>query len=174
MKPELELKLQAYLDGELSPREAREVAASIERDPEAQQLVAELKTTAAVLRDNEPQLALPESREFYWSKIQRAIEHAEPEPVAPLVAFWFAFRRVLVPLAGVALVLFLGIASFNVGPANDPLAHLAEVESLSEHMSSFSFRSQSHNVFVVWLHENSDHEGAADVEGMDFDDEILQ
>jgi len=35
MSTELELKLQAFLDGELSGREAREVTAAIEADPEA-------------------------------------------------------------------------------------------------------------------------------------------
>jgi anti-sigma factor RsiW len=173
MKPELELKLQAYLDGELSGREAREAAVALEGDPEAQQLATELKRTAAVLRENEPELAVPENRDFYWSKIARAIERAEPEPLRPLLAFWFSLRRIIVPVAGVALVLFLGIASFNVGTVNDPLAQLAEVESLSEHMSSFSFRSQSQNMFVVWLHENVDTQSQPDSDA-DFDDEILQ
>ena len=174
MKPDLELKLQAYADGELSEREAREVAAAIGNDPEAQALLRELKTTTAVLRDNEPQLAVPESREFYWSKIERAIEQAQPEAARPLVSFWLSFRRVLVPAAGLALVLFLAIASFKVNnTANDPLAHLAEVESLSEHMSSFSFRSHSQNMFVVWLHENTEQQASADTD-MEFDDEILQ
>jgi hypothetical protein len=73
----------------------------------------------------------------------------------------------------VALVLFLGIASLKVNTASDPLAHLVEVESLSEHVSSFSFRSQSQNMFVVWLHENADEQAAADSDD-DFDDAILQ
>jgi anti-sigma factor RsiW len=173
MKPELELKLQAYLDGELSAREARNVEAVIANDAGAQALLRELKMTNAVVRDNEPQLAVPESREFYWSKIERAIEHAQPEPVHPLVTFWFSLRRVLVPAAGLALVLFLAIASFKVNTVSDPLNHLAEVESLSEHVSSFSFRSHSHNMFVVWLHENTDQQASAESEP-DFDDEILQ
>lgn len=173
MKPEVELKLQAYLDGELSDREAREIAAAVANDPQAQALMAELKNTVAVLRDNEPQIAVPESREFYWSKIERAIERAEPEPVAPLLALWFSLRRVIAPVAGVALVLFLGIASFKFHTVNDPSIHLAEVESLSEHVSSFSFRSQSDNMFVVWLHENSDQQAAADSDTA-FEDAILQ
>ncbi|HKQ37708.1 MAG TPA: hypothetical protein VJ063_06490 [Verrucomicrobiae bacterium] len=173
MKPELELKLQAYVDGELSAREARGVEAAMARDADAQALLGELKTTAALLRENKPQLALPETREFYWSKIERAIEQAQPEPVHPLATFWFSLRRVLVPTAGLALVLFLAIASFKVNTVNDPLNHLAEVESLSEHVSSFSFRSHSHNMFVVWLHENTEQQASADSEP-DFDDEILQ
>jgi anti-sigma factor RsiW len=173
MKPEFELKLQAYLDGELSEGEARGVAAAIASDRDAQALVAEMKTTTAVLRENEPQLALPETREFYWSKIERAIAHEQPEPVAPLMTLWFSLRRVLVPAAGLALVLFLAIASFKVNTAGDPLNHLAEVESLSEHVSSFSFRSHSQNMFVVWLSENTEQQASADMEP-EFDDEILQ
>jgi len=176
MKPELELKLQSYLDGELSSGEARDVAAAINSDPEAQALVRELKTTAAVLRENEPQMAVPESREFYWSKIERAIERCEPEPARPMLALWYSLRRVIAPVAGVALVLFLGIASFKFqgGSSDTSSAYLAEVESLSEHVSSFSFRSQSQNMFVVWLHENNDQQQASIDTDSDFDDEILQ
>ena len=76
-------------------------------------------------------------------------------------------------LAGLALVLFLAIASFKVNTTSDPLNHLAEVESLSEHVSSFSFRSHSHNMFVVWLHENTEQQASADMEP-ELDDEILQ
>jgi anti-sigma factor RsiW len=173
MSTDLELKLQAFLDGELSGREAREVGAAIEADPEARKLFAELKTTASALRDNEPQLTVPESRQFYWSKIERAIERSEPEPVAPMLSFWMGLRRIMVPAAGVALVLFLGIASLRMN-STDPLGHLAEVENLSEHMSSFSFRSQSHNMFVVWLHENADHQAAGESEAADLEDEIIQ
>ena len=174
MSTELELKLQAFLDGELNERETREVAAAMEADPEARQLLAELKTTAGALRDNEPQIAVPESREFYWSKIEKVIERTEPEPATPLASFWFTLRRIMVPTAGVALVLFLGIASLKINTVTDPLGHLAEVENLSEHMSSFSFRSQSHNMFVVWLHENADHQAAGESEAADLEDEIIQ
>ena len=174
MKPELELKLQSYLDGELSESEARDVASAIGNDPEAQALLRELKTTAAMLRENEPQMAVPESREFYWSKIERAIERCEPEAARPMLALWYSLRRVIAPVAGLALVLFLGIASFKFHTASDPSVHLAEVESLSEHVSSFSFRSQSQNMFVVWLHENNDQQQASMDTDTDFDDEILQ
>jgi anti-sigma factor RsiW len=173
MNQEVELKLQAYLDGELSARQAREVAAFLAKDAEAQKLFAELKTTTAALCENEPQATLPESPEFYWSKIERAIAHTEREPAKPLVAIWFSLRRIIAPVAGLALVLFLGIASLKVNTVNDPLAYLAEVESLSEHVSSFSFRSQSENMFVVWLHENTDQQSPSDADA-DFDDAILQ
>ena len=153
-----ELKLQAYLDGELSEREAREVADWIARDGNAEALLSELKLTASLVQQNEPVAALPESREFYWSKIERAIEAAECAPAQGAVPFFAQFRRFLAPFAGVALVLFLGVLSLKLNtPGNDPFVqHLAEVESLNESVSSFSFRSQSENMFVVWLSEKSD------------------
>jgi anti-sigma factor RsiW len=182
-----ELKLQAYFDGELPEREGREVAEWLARDQSAQALLSELKATSTVLRENEPEVVLPESREFYWSKIERAIEAAESAPAervdVPLIA---RLRKFLAPFAGVALVLFLGILSLKVNtPAPDPFVqHLAEVESLNESVSSFSFRSQSENMFVVWLSEKSDHAKVdpSDPEGMPMpmpmpmpeDDMILQ
>src|SRR5687767_268880 len=110
-----ELKLQAYFDGELPESERREVAEWLARDQGAEALLSELKTTATLLRENEPEMALPESREFYWGKIERAIEAAERAPAeragVPLLA---QLRKFLAPFAGVALVLFLGILSLKL------------------------------------------------------------
>ena len=44
-----QLKLQAYLDGELSPREARRVESWLAEDQQARLLVAELKNTKAAI-----------------------------------------------------------------------------------------------------------------------------
>ena len=81
---ETQLKLQAFLDGELPEDEARTIAARVAQDPEATDLLAELRNTRQALSLFEEGPKLPESREFYWSKIQRAIEQLEPAPaVAP-------------------------------------------------------------------------------------------
>src|SRR5437667_3171316 len=108
MNLESELKLQAYLDGELSIWRQRKVAAWVAVDPEAQNLVAELKMVKTALAEAEPQASLPETPEFYWSKIQRAIERGEQTAPAarPIPEFLVAWRRFLAPLAGVALVAF--------------------------------------------------------------------
>src|SRR5258707_14151177 len=81
MNQELQLKLQAYLDGELPDGEAAEARELIARDGEAQALVAELANTSAALAGHEAEGKLPETREFYWSKIQREIARQEA-PVA--------------------------------------------------------------------------------------------
>ena len=155
MNQEMQLKIQAYLDGELSSRQARQVAAWIAADPAAQHLAEELRQTGALLHDNEPEHPLPEGREFYWSKIQREILKPAPETVPAVSALWLILRRYLAPFAGVALVAFLvlGIARFSAPVA--VTQHLAEVENLSEHVGSYSFRSHADNMIVVWLYDKT-------------------
>ena len=154
MKAEQELELQAYLDGELSERAARRVADWMAMDPEAQTLAAELRMTKTALAGNDPELAVPESRDFYWSKIRRVIESAPPAEPNPDPGWLVAWRKYLVPLSSLALVaiLAIGIARFSgITGSRDPWMNLTEVESLSEHIASHTFRSRSENVFVVWI-----------------------
>ena len=73
MNEEFQLKLQAYLDGELSDKETREVEARLSSDNEAKALLVELQNTRAAFLMFEKELKLPESREFFWSKIERDI-----------------------------------------------------------------------------------------------------
>jgi anti-sigma factor RsiW len=154
MKPEQTLELQACLDGELSERAARRVADWMAKDPEAQSLAAELRMTKTALAGNDPELAVPESRDFYWSKIRRVIGSAGPAEHNPDLGWLFAWRRYLLPLSSLALVaiLAIGIARFSgLTGSEDPWMNLTEVESLSGHFTSHSFRSRSENVFVVWI-----------------------
>ena len=62
MKQEMELKLLAYVDGELSAREAKGLADAIAGDQEAQALVAELRLSKQFLAGNEPEMKVPETR----------------------------------------------------------------------------------------------------------------
>jgi len=163
MNQELQLKLQSYLDGEVSSREARRVAKLLEQNAEARALVGELRATRDFLAGNEPVVNLPESREFYWSKIQREILRAESAP-SPVSAGWlFAWRRYLAPLAGVAFVMFLGLGTvryYDLTPFDLATRHLTEVENHSEHTSSFSFRSHTENMFVVWVYDKAEESAA--------------
>ena len=160
MNSDTQLKIQAYLDNELSPGEARKIAATLSSDRDLQELYGELRATKETLRANEPEVKLGDSREFYWSQIQRRIATAEREP-APRTArpLWI---RLLAPLAGTAALFALLLAVMNPstrlspvrgeGPiaSNHPLH--GEVEDLApEDMSSVTFRSEEHGVTVVWL-----------------------
>lgn len=163
MNRELELKIQGYLDGELSERERRQVEACLAENPAATRMLRELTWTRSFLVEHEPAPAVPESREFYWSKIARGIEREERAALRErtpweILREWIPWRRALAPAAGIALALFLVVGSlkfYDLGTTDPYPRHLAQVESPSEQMGAFSFRSQSENVFVIWLYERS-------------------
>ena len=177
MNAERELELQAYVDGELSGWRASRVSRQIEADAEAQQVVAELKTTKSFLAGNELEQPLKEDPQFYWNRIRQAIERAEAQGEKAAEMPVVAWRRILAPLAGAAMAVLLAILGFNWASnrtLDDPFVHVAEVENLSEDTDSFSFRSASENMFVVWVHEKAPTT-APDAELTDdfFDDEDL-
>ncbi|HMC26313.1 MAG TPA: hypothetical protein VKM56_00825 [Verrucomicrobiae bacterium] len=170
MNQDRELEIQALLDGELSGRKARKVEQWLAGDAEAQALLHELRTTKSALGGNEPQITLPEAREFYWSKIQRQIEATVPEREAAHASLWLSWRRYLAPVTAVAAVAMLALFSMKEMGFDEADRHLAEIENLSEHASSLSFRSQSENMFVVWVY-NKDQQKSE--EEADFADEAV-
>ena len=74
-----QLKLLSYVDGELPANEIAGIESLIAKDAEAADLVAELRWSREALAGGESELKVPESREFYWSKISRQIEFAEKQ-----------------------------------------------------------------------------------------------
>jgi anti-sigma factor RsiW len=158
------IKLQAYLDGELTGREAEKIAALIANDAEARSLFNELQQTHTLLAANEPEFRLPESREFFWSKIEREISRVETAPVESRGPGWiFFFRRHLAAFAGtsVAAVLVLFVAfQMNVVPRD----LFEEIDNPLDETSSFSFRSESQKMTLVWISNPfADTEEAVDV-----------
>jgi anti-sigma factor RsiW len=149
MTEEKELKLQAFFDGELPEKEAREIAAWLAADADATALLGELRNTRKALSDFEPAVKLPESREFYWSKIAREIRQLEhdkvPEPSVP----WFVLlRRILVPAGAFAALAIAGILALHqFGPASGS----GEVRTMLADAGAFTYRDQSEGVTVVWL-----------------------
>lgn len=160
MNEELKLKIQACLDGELSQSEAARVKQSLNGD--AGLLFNELKSVKDALAGNEPPQVLPESRDFFWSKIRREIERleAKPElrPAASTWAWWKpSYVRSVARVAFVgcvaAMLLFLSLDQRGTAPYT-----LAEVETPSEEMGSITFRSEADGMTVVYL---VDREGPA-------------
>lgn len=153
MTEEQQLKLQAYLDGELPESEGSEIAAWLERDADASALLGELKNTHNVLKDfgdvDTVAVKLPESREFYWSKIKRDIERAAPA-AAEKASLFSWFRRALMPLgsvAALALVALIAIYSFSGG--RHPMPLTANV--MLGDPGAFTYRDDSQDMTVVWL-----------------------
>jgi len=158
MNSDTQLKIQAYLDNELSHGEARQIAGMLTNDRDAQELYSELRSTREVLAGNEPEIKLGESREFYWSRIKSQIERAERAPVSRSGTPWWL--RLAAPLLGTAAL--LGLLAMVSNPADrvtlkrsgDTLASRplhGEVEDLAPEVSSVTFRSEEDGVTVVWL-----------------------
>lgn len=155
MNSEMQLKVQAYLDNELSPADARKVATWITSDPATRNLYNELKETKEIVACNEPEAALSDSREFYWSKIERAIAAGEREPSRAEARPWW--MRLVAPVAGAVAIFAVLLAVVDRGgkPINpsqsaSALAPLHEVEQSPE-VSTITFRSEAEGVTVVWL-----------------------
>jgi len=132
-----QLKLQAYLDGELPEAEAREVANWLARDREAVALHTELRNTREALAGFEVGAEMPESREFFWSKIEREIRRLEPSKPAPSPVPWLArLRRLLVPAAGLALLLVAGLPGSEMETADS---------------GAFVYHDDAAGATLVWL-----------------------
>jgi anti-sigma factor RsiW len=151
MKHDLELKVQAWLDGELPDHEARRLGEWIARDAEASALAAELGGVRQSMARQEAVVVLDESREFYWSKIHRQIQR-EAAVRRPDGLPWYArWRKYMGPLAGMAAlgcVLLLTVARSG-SPTFD------EVSSTGEGMEAVTFHDQSAQMTVVWLQDKN-------------------
>lgn len=155
MQFEEQLKLQAYLDGELPEAEARQMAARLARDPEAAALMTELRQTRSAVVDFEKEIRLPETREFYWSKIQREIQQQEkrPQETAAASSWIVLLRRALMPLTAVAMVALL-LVMVGKEPAG-----LGSETSLHD-AGAFTYHDFERGATLVWLSYPAENEFA--------------
>ncbi len=165
MNQEQQLKLQAFLDGELPEREAHEILAWTQRDREAAALLAELKNTRLAMMKAEPSLSMLESREFFWSKIEREIQRQETrsEPMSG-VSILSKLRRWLLPASAVATVIIAGmIAHFNnaskviVQSMND--ADTPVVETTLASTAATTYRDAGEGTTLVWFSDDAPAKG---------------
>jgi anti-sigma factor RsiW len=161
MNQEQQLKLQAFLDGELPEREAREILSWTQRDSAAAGLLAELRNTRAAMAQAEPHLSLPESREFFWSKIEREIQRLEPAAATtPEVSIFASLRRWLLPAVAVGALFVAGlIAHFNVPKAAVEAVADADtptVETTLANSNATTYRDASDGTTLVWFSASVD------------------
>lgn len=153
--------VQAWIDGQLGPTEAREVAALVQRDPAFRALADNVRGLSRLLRDHPLPRTVPESREFYWSKIRRGIEENERAvertrdqgSLATRALRWLPW---LVPAAAavLAVAFFLRPAPETptlVGPRGVPQMAEHRVEAVSDQLTTLTFYSAEDAMTVVWL-----------------------
>jgi anti-sigma factor RsiW len=152
MNQETKLKLQAYLDNELSDTDARNVAALLDHDPELRALHAELTELKTALAGNELEVKVPESREFYWSKIERAIhQESQKRPAQSFLSGYPWWVRLCAPALGVAMLLVAALALVKLTTGPSRVSYLHEIESPLEDTSAISFHSEAAGMTVVWV-----------------------
>jgi anti-sigma factor RsiW len=161
-----QLKLQALLDGELPEAEAGEVTNWVDRDREAAALLEELRNTRGALAGSEAEVRLPESREFFWSKIEREVRRLEtPGPERdslPLLASW---RRFLAPDSAIALVAIVGLLAIQQS-GGLRLSGGTEMETTLADTGAFTYRDYSAGATLVWLSYPAEDEAADDEVGI--------
>ena len=113
-------------------------------------MLAELQITRTVLRGNELEIKLPETREFYWSKIQREIERSNPSPCRLGKESWWKpiYGRFATGFAaGCALLMITFVA------LKEPSRSFAmdEIEGTTDEMGSITFHSKQDGMTVVYL-----------------------
>ena|SRR6266850_1433089 len=151
MNYDSQLKLQAYLDGELPEAEAREVANWLARDQQAVALHAELRNTRKALAGFETGVTLPETREFFWSKIEREIQRQDqPQQEPQSIPFFARLQRFLVPASAVAGLILVGLI------ANEQFGLLSgagggEGKSALDDPGAFTYHDYSAGTTLVWL-----------------------
>jgi anti-sigma factor RsiW len=159
-----QLRLQAYLDGELSEGESREIAELLAQDPGATALLAELRDTRNAIHAFGEDIRLPESREFYWSKIQREIERQGRSSDAPerKVSWMTLLRRSLIPVSALASVLLIGMLMMRESP-------MLGSETALDDSGAFTYHDFAAGATLVWLSYPADKELAEDYEATMFE-----
>jgi len=158
---EEQLELQAYLDGELDEARARAVAARLARDQQAASLLRELRLTRQALAAGEVVRPLPETREFYWSKIQRELDRLEAPATRPVrESFALRLRRFLLPASGVALVAGLGVAVARWHGAG----YTGGTETALDDSGALTYHDYSAGATLVWVSYPAEEELAQDDE----------
>jgi anti-sigma factor RsiW len=155
MKHELEVRIQAWLDGEVSDREGARIAEWVARDAEAGALAAELRTVRKAMADNELIVPLPETRQFHWSKIERQIQREALPPHRSPFSWLAGWRRFRIALAGVTVLTC--VLTLTVRQMHRPT--FDEISATGEGMEAVTFHDQSAEMTVVWLQDNSQTSG---------------
>ena len=151
---EIQLKVQALVDGELTGQEAKEWRSRLETDARLKELHAWLTAVHGLMTDAELPRTLPESGDFHWSQISEAIRHEERETkrLARPASGANRLLRWVVPLAGVAcLVLLLTLQQTTKPDLGISLGSDHELELSIDDLDVMTFNTGDDAMSVVWL-----------------------
>ena len=151
---ETELKVQALVDGELTGREAEELRARLESDAGLRTLHARLTAMRGLMTGAELPRTLPESGDFHWSQISKAIEREERQAkrLARPASGAKRLLRWMVPMAGAAcLLLLLTLQQTTQPDLSISLGSDHELELSIDDLDVMTFNTGDDAMSVVWL-----------------------
>ncbi|MFL3665772.1 MAG: hypothetical protein ACJ06V_04225 [Verrucomicrobiota bacterium] len=151
---EIQLKVQALVDGELTGREAEELRDRLETDAGLKEFYERLTAVRELMADAELPRTLPESGDFHWSQISKAIECEERQAkqmARPASGANWLLRWVF-PLAGIACLMLL----FTLQQTRNPNLSISlgsdhELELSIDDLDVMTFNTGDDNMSVVWL-----------------------
>jgi len=128
--------------------------------------VEELRITRGALAGFNAEVRLPESREFFWSKVEREIQRlGAPAPRPARATYLAQLRRFLVPASAVAAVVIAGLM-LNRQPGSSGGSVATEMETALADSAAFIYRDFSAGTTLVWLSYPADNE-TAETDDMD-------
>lgn len=156
--------LGAWLDGEVSQREAQEIHAHVEQCPSCRDLKTQLERIHSSLHTALEARASEVPFESFWHGVQRRID----ERSAWHLRYWDWLREVFFPrrlawAIPLTIVFFVAILSaeqllskLGWGPSN---SNLAAVELIDGHgLNVALFREAETKTTVIWLFESQEEE----------------
>ena len=146
--------LSRFVDGEVSPDEARRVREALAGDPSLQKTLAGFNTQLALHRDL-PVEGTP-TPEAMWQDVQRAIRNAEPEPVVrPLLFPWrLGWAGAIVATALVAVGTYVAYrkpVEITVAAAVDTSTRVEFVEAGDADASTMVYEDAETGWTVIWV-----------------------
>ena len=151
---EIQLKVQALVDGELTGREAEELRDRLETDAGLKELHERLTAVRELMAGAELPRTLPESGDFHWSQISKAIEREERQAkhmARPASGANWLLRWVF-PLAGIACLMLLLTLQQTTNPnLSISLGSDHELELSIDDLDVMTFNTGDDNMSVVWL-----------------------
>lgn len=145
MKLETMLEIQSAVDGELPEGRRKILTAQLASDEVALGLHRELVSVRSAIRGNEPEFRVGDTREFYWSQIERKIQSVQPASTvkqtsaAPQTLVW----RWLAPMMGISAV--IAVVAFL------PMMATSHTRTAVAEATTVTFSSEADGITIHWI-----------------------
>lgn len=164
MNEPLAIKIQAYLDGELSQEDTNQLLTELESSSDGKELLEALQSERSLLgAAMEKDHSLPVAHSYFWKGIAKGMgEELEPSTGVQSrseIEPWKRWLSWLLPAVGAACVALVALQQGLIAPPQTEGEHSTlhhapsfhEIDSGQQNAGFISFRSETEGVSVVWI-----------------------